>query len=345
MKNKTLAGLVAVVAGVAVAVYAADFKRPANPSHQIGFGAQSSSTAVGSIAISSCDGAAAVDAVEACQIGTGLNDQAGSLKYRSTYILDAGGGFGIQAYGLMALKYSRYEEDWFEAGGYVANASTVGTNGLPVYGAKFSETANYGTWLVTVVDGGGDNAETIRIMTDERNGMLAMVPNNAANDSINAEMQGESFRIRSGYMSAFNTRFLSTDTNVTARVGLHKTGTTEGINTPGTDYIGFRMTNSGTASLTNAVYFEMGKNSTNTSVYCGSIAAGSFAAMGFGTLAPLHTRLVVTFNGAVIATYTIGNVLVPVPDDEALSPLIANRSISTGQGYLKLDYVGTIQER
>ena len=340
MKNKTLAGLVAVVAVVAVAVYAADFKRPANPSHQIGFGAQSSSTAVGSIAISSCDGAAAVDAVEACQIGTGLNDQAGSLKYRSTYILDAGGGFGIQAYGLMALKYARYEEDWFESGGYKAATGFAGTNF-----AKFSEQANQGTWLVTVVDGGGDNAETIRIMTGERNGMLAMVPNNAANDSINAEMQGESFRIRSGYMSAFNTRFLSTDTNVTARVGLHMTGTTEGINTPGTDYIGFRMTNSGTASLTNAVYFEMGKNSTNTSVYCGSIADGSFAAMGFGTLAPLHTRLVVTFNGAVIATYTIGNVLVPVPDDEALSPLIANRSISTGQGYLKLDYVGTIQER
>jgi hypothetical protein len=252
--------------------------------------------------------------------------------------LGASGELSAVQYGLMVSKYAWYMEDWFEAGGYVANATTTNFS-------KFNETAGYGTWLVTVVDGGSDNAETISIMTDERNGILAMVPNNAANDSMNAQMQGESFRIRPGYTCGFCARFLPTGSNTTARVGLHLTGTTEAINSPGTDYIGFRLTNSVTSAITNNVYFEMAKNSTNTSVLCGSIPINSFAVIGFSVLN--GTNLFATFNGSIVAGYTIGLVAptVPTPDDEALSPVMASRSLDVNQGYLKIDYISTVQER
>ena len=81
--------LVSIGAGLLTAAMAlaVDYDHPANPSQQVGHGARSSSTATGSIAISSCDGAADVNAVGACQIGSGSNGVPGTIKYRGSYLL------------------------------------------------------------------------------------------------------------------------------------------------------------------------------------------------------------------------------------------------------------------
>jgi len=338
MKKTLMVGAVVAMISSVLVMAAAYTDKPIG--QVLGFGAKISNTSVGSIAVASGDGAASVNATTACQIGTGSNDQAGSIKYRDNWILDGDGGISILSYGRMLLKYAIYAEDWFEGGGYVPNASLVGTNGLAVYGAKFSETADRGTWLATVVDGGGDNAEVIGIMTDERNGILRLVPNNAAADGINAQMQGESFVMRSGYFSAFNTRFLLSSTNVEARIGLHLAGTTASITTPGTDYIGFYATNSGVNTV--SIYFQAARGTTNVSVLCGNVLTSGFSTMGFG-VAHAAAEVVVTFNGATITNFPIS--ATGYITGEALSPVMAIRDNTTGQGFIKMDYIGTIQQR
>lgn len=335
---KRLSMIVAVLVMSGLVSFGANVWTRQGPGNQkIGFGTEISETVTDSIAVGSSKALCKVSASEACQIGSGTNDEEGSLQYRSTKIVDGDGALGYGLFGLMNIKYSFFLEDWYEAGGYVANGATTNVTGGAVYGAKFSETAGRGTWTVTVVDGDTDNAETISIMNDERNGVLKLLPNNKANDSIQAQMQGESVKLRSGYTSAFNTRFLVSETNAIVRVGLHLTGTTAAIGTPGTDYIGFYVTNSASGSV---CYFQSAKDSSATNLLVSSVVNTAYDRFSFGIVG---TDCVVMANGGLIATIPIASGV--IPDDEALSPVMAVQDTTTGQAYLKMDYIGVMQTR
>jgi len=330
MKKTLMVGAVVTMISSVLVMAAAYTDKPIG--QVLGFGAKISNTSVGGIAVASGDGAASVDAVGACQIGTGANDQAGSLKYRGTYVLDSNGGLGIAAYGIMRLKYSMYAEDWFEAG-YLSGGT--GTNAY-----KFSETENAGAWYLTVVDGGGDNAEVIKIMDSERNGMLIMTPNNAAADSLSAQLNGEQFTCRTNKLTAFNTRFTVDNSNGVAWVGMNLSNTTAPVATPGTDYMGFLVTNDAAHACN--VYFKSAKDTTSTTnILLGTMAAGSYYRLGFENVA---ASLVVTYNGTVKATIPITPTGC-IPDDEALAPVMYIKDTTTGQASLKVDYIGMIQDR
>jgi len=78
--------------------------------------------------------------------------------------------------------------DHYDVGGYLPN--TAGRGG------KFDETADSGEWLVTVTDGGGDNAETIVVLDNQDAGITRFTTNDADNDLLNLQRNGESFRLR-----------------------------------------------------------------------------------------------------------------------------------------------------
>lgn len=331
MKNKILMGVSASVVAVAMAVLAADYSSRGTPSQQLGFGAIASKNAIGSIAIGSCEATTAVEAPRACQIGAGKNDLAGSFKYRNHWILDGDGCISILSYGLMRIKYSMWSEDWFEAG-YLAGGA--GTNAY-----KFSETENAGAWYLTVVDGGGDNAEVIKVMDNERNGVLIMTPNNAAADSLNAQLNGEQFTCRTNHLSAFNCRFTVDSSNAVAWVGLNLANTTAAIATPGTDYMGFYITNNG--ALASAIYFKAAKDSSEVSVLLGTMTSTSYYRLSLGNT---DATLSVQLNGTTVTNFPI-TVAGVIPDDEALAPVMAIKDTTTGQASLKIDYIGMIQDR
>jgi len=237
-------------------------------------------------------------------------------------------------------QYAIYMDDWFEAGGYVPNAAITNVAGAPIYGGKFGEYSGRYTWETTIVDGGGDNAEIIGIMSDERNGILRLVPNNAAADGINCQMQGESFRIRTNYSCGFGTRFLIDSTNLITRVGLHKTATGTAVATPGTDYIGFYATNSGANA--NNVYFQSAKNSAATNILVSAnLPVNYFVVCAFSMTGNV---LVVRCDGVTKATIPMAT-SVNIPDDEVLTPTMAIVDSTTGQGTLKMDYIMTVQDR
>lgn len=336
MKRLSMIVAVLVMSGL-VSFGANTWTRQGPGNQKIGFGTEISATVSDSIAVGSSHALCKVSASEACQIGSGTNDEEGSLQYRASKVVDGDGALGYGIFGLMNIKYSFFLEDWYEAGGYVANGATTNVSGGAVYGAKFSETAGRGTWLVTVVDGDGDNAETISIMNDERNGVLKMLPNNKAGDGIQAQMQGESVKLRSGYTSAFNTRFLVSETNAIVRVGLHLTGTTAAVGTPGTDYAGFYVTNSTAGSV---AYFQSAKDSSSTNVTLGSVVNTAYNRYSFGISG---TDCIVMLDGVVKATIPISSGV--IPDDEALSPVMAVVDSTTGQAYIKMDYIGAMQTR
>lgn len=91
MKMQNLVGVgAAVLCGIGIAFAAPDYVNSAAQNQKLGMGAQISSTATGGLAIGSGDGAASVNAATACQLGTGSNGVAGTIKYRDKYLLTAG---------------------------------------------------------------------------------------------------------------------------------------------------------------------------------------------------------------------------------------------------------------
>ena len=59
--------------------------------------------------------------------------------------------------------------------------------------ASWSKTAGCAAWLESVVDGGGDNAEVIKLVDSEPDGQLGIKPNNAAADLSSLQPNGAVF--------------------------------------------------------------------------------------------------------------------------------------------------------
>jgi len=331
--KKVLIPTLLIVALFAVYSYSTNYTwtKQATQSQKIGFGAVVSATATGSIAISSCDGMAKVDAVEACQIGTGLNETDGTFQYRDKEIIDEDGGLGIEIFGIMHLKYAFWSDDFFE-GGYYPGAVLPSTNG-----AKFAETADIAPWLVSIVDGDGDNDEVIVINDDGAGGILKMETTDKALDSIQAQLNGEAFLLTVGKKMWFNTRFAIEDVSANTNAMGLSTADTDVIDSHANDHILFY-------NCGGDLYFSIAQDGTATALDTGvDLGDGTnvvcaFAWDGVDTIT-------VAVNGTTITNLTDNGTTIVFPDDEELSPVMATQTTDTGKDYMLVDYIGCWSER
>lgn len=324
--------VVAAIASIvsAVALFAQyTFTRQPTQSQKIGFGSVIGGLGTGAVCISSCDGMAFVDAAEACQIGTGSNEDAGSLQYRDTKVLEADGRLGIEAYGNMISYYAMWQDDCFKAG-YTAGGT--------VPGQRFSETVDEGVWDVHVVDGGSDNGESITI-DDVANGVLRIQVNDAANDTVQVQLNGAPVQLIAGKELWFKARWMIEDADQdNAVVGLILKSATDAIGTAGADYIRFQCI--GGTDLE----FVVCQNSTATTVDTDvDLEDETYVTTAFyydGT-----TNITIAVNGTVVDTISDDGSTIVFPDDVTLTPALAIECLDTGADWMAVDYVGLINTR
>ena len=138
--------------------------------------------------------------------------------------------------------------DDFYAAGFLPN--TAGAGG------KFDETADAGEWLVSVTDGGTDNGETIVIDDGGGSGWLVITCNDAANDDVECQKNGEAFTPSLTKDLWFETRFEIEDVSEDKVVVGLTVSDTDVLSTYGNDFMLFETSESG------VVNFKMGKNGT-----------------------------------------------------------------------------------
>ena len=132
-----------------------------------------------------------------------------------------------------------YFDDFIE-GGYAADAALADESDPS---GKFSTTANRSPWLVTLIDGGSDAGEVIAISDDEHGGVLTLTANDADDDGISLQLNGEAFGLKAGRTLIFEARVKITDVSETDWfVGLATSDTA--ILSGVTDSIGFRCPDS-----------------------------------------------------------------------------------------------------
>jgi len=322
-----------LVAGIALGT-TYEWTRQPTQSQKIGHGSVIGASGSGAICISSCDGMAYVNAAEACQIGTGNNTTEGSLQYRDTVIIDGDGGLGIRMYGLMQLKYIFWQEDFAE-GGYVHDAALA--NESDPSGGKFSSVADTAAWLVSIVDGNSDGDEIIVVNDDGHGGILKVETTDKALDSVECQLNGESFQFQTGEEAWFNARWASEDVSANTNVVGLGTVDTDFIDSLPNDHIVFMNQGSN-------LYFSVGQNGTATEIDTGvDLDDGEYVTTSFYWDGA--SNLTVAVNGTAITTLVDNASTVLFPDDEALSPVFGIQTTDTGKDYMLVDYIGCFLER
>jgi len=330
--------LIAMVLCVgAIVSTATNYTFPQQPtqSHKIGFGSVIDG-GTGAVCISSCDGMAYVSGQEACQIGTGSNATDNSFQYRDSMIVDGDGGLGISVYGLMQLKYIFWQDDFIE-GGYVATAASTNFIDQYIPGSKFSEYADRGAWLVSVVDGDGDGDEVVKIQDAGHGGILKIESTDKASDSIECQMNGESFQIQSGEEAWFNARWATEDVDANTNVVGLALSDTAVIGSFPNDHILF-------ANYGGDLYFSVGQNGTAYAVDTGVDLANATHVTTAWYWDGVDT-ITVTVNGTAVTNLTDNGTTILFPDDQAISPVFGIETSDTGKDYMLIDYIGCYLER
>jgi hypothetical protein len=224
-----------------------------------------------------------------------------------------------------------YSDDFFTAG-YLANAATTNLDGLVIQrGGKFSEVADHGAWLVTVVDGGGDNGETITIRDDAAGGILRLNANDNAADSVQIQLNGEAIAVTATKDLWYETRISVEDVSTNAVFAGLTVADTDILGSLGNDFMGFHL--DGTSSN---LTFKMGKDGVlATNVLSATMADATFYRLGFyadGSASNVYVYV----DGACKATNSASG---KMPIDEVLSPAFATQTGDTGADYLDIDYV------
>jgi len=199
---------------------------------------------------------------------------------------------------------------------------------------KFSELANLGDWLVTLVDGGGDNGEVIRVADDGVGGHLTLTTNDADDDSIEIQMNGEAWQAASGKTLIFEARIKGADVSeFDWFVGLSITDTT--VMTAASDRIGFECPDS-----TGDIDAISEKDSTQTTTDSAKdLADDTFVVLRFEVHGTSKVKYYV--DGALVATHSSTT----LPEDEALTPTICVRNDGAAANTMTVDYVLVVRER
>ena len=284
---------------------------------------------------------------EAMQMGTGSNAPAangnqslggdGSLKYRDTVILEAAGVLGIRAYGNMLLNYAMYKDE-FNFGGYIADAATTNVSGNAVGSTRFSETADYGDYLVTVVDGATNGGETITI-ADAANSILTILTDSTSNDTVQVQMNGEPFQITTNKEMWFQTRVAVTDTtNSLFASGLCLSSATDVLGAAGNDAVYFSMAQGGLVS------YHVVQNGTDTTGSTGiTFLPGIYHTLAFYWNG--EETITISVDGTVVATIVDNGTTILIPDDEDLTAFIAIETKNAAAESCTVDYIGVINTR
>ena len=198
---------------------------------------------------------------------------------------------------------------------------------------KFSETANLGQWLVTLVDGGSDNGEVIACADDAAGGYLTMTTNAADDDSIEMQMNGEAWKLATGKTLVFEVRRKGADVSeFDWFVGLSITDTT--VMTAASDRIGFECPDS-TGDI-DAISEKDGSQTTTDSAQ--DLADDTFVTLRFEAEGTGKVRYYV--DGSLVATHTTN-----IPENEALTPTICVRNDGAAANTMNLDYIFVARDR
>lgn len=217
----------------------------------------------------------------------------------------------------------------FLTAGYVVNATES---------AMFSETANRGEWLVTVTDTGGDNGEVIRIADAEPGGVLRLTTNDADDDLLGLQLNGEAFAITNDKPITFAIRMKGTDVSeFDWFVGL--AGTDTSILAGTNDSIGFRCPDS-TGDIDALTEDDTTETVTDTT---SDLADDTFVTLAFQlSVSTDNTRWCKFYVDSVIKATHKTN----IPDAAtALTPTIEFRNDGAAANTLEIDWIYVRQER
>lgn len=219
--------------------------------------------------------------------------------------------------------------------------------------AVFSEVADRGVWLATIVDGAGGNTETVlgRPADNGVGGWGEFRTCNNDNDAVSCQVNGSSFQIQSGKKLWFETRFLIEDVSETeVFIGLAKDGVTDAYGTAGAgqnDHVGFKLDGDGNLDYT------VDQNGTQ-------VTADTGVDFVDGSIATITTTNVVHKCGfywdgvdtiefyvddVKIARLTDNGSTIIFPDDEPVSPVFTILTQGTTDEAIFIDYIYVAQER
>jgi len=225
----------------------------------------------------------------------------------------------------------RFFEDWL--------------SGSDEAGHKISETADKGDWLLTLVDGGTDGGDTCNVADDAAGGWLKIVTNDASADSMELQMNGESFKLAVGKKLWFNASFAILDVSETDFfIGLAITDTT--VMTACTDRVGFELNNDGNIdALVEQNSTESTTDTTSDLADCAAEANLAAKSVAVGFYWDGVSSVYFTVDGVLKVTKTDNATTIVIPDDEALTPTICVKAASAAVQTAWIDYVEIIAER
>lgn len=328
-------GLIAMLSVIAVACFAAEvIRQNQSGTAMITFGQDSDGIPNGDLTI-----AGDLSVSGSTTIGEGVTF-GGSVLYNdgSTY------QFYTAPLASLPGTYSVYFDDFYD-GGYVADA-IAHTNASAT---KFSESADAGVWLVSNTDTDGDNGEILVIADSGPGGLLDICNNNNAADKTTIQMNGTSFKLKTGKKFWFETKFSCEDVDTNSfYIGL-ATADTDVIGSLPNDNIGFYV--SKVAATKGKLQIVVETGNTNKAYVAATLNDNSsytnMTTAGFYYDGASTIRTWVKPNDTTLATSTqiVDSATVPIPTDVFLSPVISFGNGNTDTDHLYVDYIKIIQQR
>lgn len=202
--------------------------------------------------------------------------------------------------------------------------------------ARFSEVADAGEWLVTVIDGDSDAGETIVVADDKLGGWLALTTNDKDNDSLSLQKNGECVKPQAGKDIWFETKIELNDADTADWfIGLGKA--TTGVLAAVTDVIGFIVPAGDSAQV---IQFVGDKNTAEDANSTGvSIANTTEVTLAFYVSGV--TSVTCWVNNTIIAAGALATANIPIV---ALSPIIEVRNASAAASILQVDHITMLAE-
>ena len=349
MKRFALIGFAILLTATIVGAGTSGLTNNVSKSHQPGLPGQANSLQAKVVefnddVVTKLDAMTTTDGIEPENLNSGLVPA--NVVFRDIFYTGTAGTDSMAGVPLASVisRYSVWEDDFYE-GGYIADA-IVHTN-MAAY--KFSETADGGAWLVTVVDGGSDDVESITISDTGPFGVLAIQNNNAKDDGESIQKNGLGVELVSGKKLWFETKFSVEDADTNAvfiGLSIADTTMTAGLSN---DHIGFSMTGLVDAKL----YLSVEAGNTNSTYTTTTTMANSHAAFTNMTTAGFYYDGASTLytwigpNGTTIAmsTTVVQTAAIKLPIAKDMSPIIEIIGKDTNTDNLYVDYIKVVQER
>ena len=220
--------------------------------------------------------------------------------------------------------------DDFLCGGFVKDLA-LSSESDP--GAKFSTVADCGEWFCSITDGGGDDAHAIVCADDGVGGLLVVSTDDADNDLINMQLNGESFQLATNKKTIFEVRMHIEDVDVVDWfVGLAITDTS--VQAACTDRLGFACEDN-TGDIDAISEKDSAQTTTDTTK---DLVDSTFVILRFEAIGTDLVRFYV--DGSLVATHTTN-----IPADEALTPTICIRNAHASIQTMTLDYILVARDR